>query len=441
MSERQDADLQRLLDLAYEAAEQSVEEAVRLWQTISVWNYPGSENDEVRRRNAAVVARRFASLWAKLPEYRTRVRVVSIEVVKWGSGSVEGWTSIRYENALAACVGMADSLCDWIADRALTDRPDLVPGEGMTFEVTEEVVGLFADRHEQIATFTSGTSHPRSVGDALLARARLEWDVAKSNAAMQVATQTGDSQGGATAVDPLNTQDATSITDEPGQGVGETAERQPDSDTWTFARDGDGYYISAIGVEGHFGRLKGFDYLAKLIDRAGKDVLMVELVRDEDDDGVADRRRQHRFLDAGDWADMGEAGGGVMREGFRKGEAPVDKRAVEEIRERLKEIAEELEEARDNNDRGLVSRLQEEQEKLKKHVLGQYRKDDPEVNKLRSRISGALKVAYEHLNTAQPPMRALANHFAVFISAAGATFSYRPEPAPCWSRHLPGRIG
>jgi hypothetical protein len=213
-----------------------------------------------------------------------------------------------------------------------------------------------------------------------------------------------------------------------GPATPPTAEEGGGDDSWIFAPDGDGYFISAFGTSGHFQRLRGFDYLAKLIAEPAQDVLMAELVRDKDDEGIKQKRDQHKFIPPQ------EKGEEYMQEGFGKGDDAPDEEAIQQVRDRLAGIEEELEEARQNNDIGRVGKLQEEEETLREYTLKRrWKSEDPDLTRLRSRIYSAMKKAYRALRKAKPPMTQLAAHFEVNISASGETFSYRPEPRPAWS--------
>ena len=72
----------------------------------------------------------------------------------------------------------------------------------------------------------------------------------------------------------------------------------PQEKEFVFAIEGDGYYLAGFGESGHFRRLKGLNIIARLIQRPGIPVAMVELVGDGNDERLSrDLRSRQETLD------------------------------------------------------------------------------------------------------------------------------------------------
>jgi hypothetical protein len=191
----------------------------------------------------------------------------------------------------------------------------------------------------------------------------------------------------------------------------------PNVAEFVFVRHGDMYFIRAFGVDGHFGLLKGFEYIAKLISQPGKAVLMVELIGGSlEDQIVGDSHSIQPVLDS---------------------------TAKHEACEQLTELNNDLDRARRNNDEAEITRLEQEKERLESSLLavvglaGRDRDLNNPADKLRPRINNALKTSYEKLRSAQPTLQKLAEHFNASIRSTGLTYIYEPRSAILWSSEIP----
>ncbi|NQT38939.1 MAG: hypothetical protein HQ581_15690 [Planctomycetes bacterium] len=193
---------------------------------------------------------------------------------------------------------------------------------------------------------------------------------------------------------------------------GETAARPMVDDDWAFFPSGNGYEIAAFGETAPFPKLVGFDRIYKLLQRAGKDVPMVELIG-----GSQDER--------------------IERDGHSQQPAMTveAKRACEE---KLRELEEDIEQAKANSDYAEQERLESEKEELKNRVLAdfgiQHRPRDLNnpAEKWRPRILDALKTARGKLIEAG--MAELAAHFKneITTDSKSATVTYSPQSPPPW---------
>jgi ElaB/YqjD/DUF883 family membrane-anchored ribosome-binding protein len=215
------------------------------------------------------------------------------------------------------------------------------------------------------------------------------------------------------------------LTSQPEKAADDQKER------WTFVKSGDGYYISALGVEGHFSAMHGFNHLFKLVSMPTRPIPMSTLIQ------TCAASTSRSLVSEAEMND-------TTPEGFGKGsliEDVIDQEARDDIQRKMSELNEEIEEARRNNDFARQEKLKEEQTQLTDYLAsnlrlgGRKRSASTEVDKFRSRIHSNLNRAYEKLRGANPPMEQLATHFKKAISSTGGTFCYHPEMIPNWQLH------
>jgi hypothetical protein len=189
-----------------------------------------------------------------------------------------------------------------------------------------------------------------------------------------------------------------------------------DNELFAFYLSGTGYYIAGFGEHGHVSNLKGFQQIYLLIQTPGNPVPMLTLVEADEDERIAvDKRSQQPMLDP---------------------------RAKQELYDKIAEEKADLEQAEFDNNNVEANHCREEIEKLETELRkatglgGKSRDLNTNFDKLRSRIAGTLKTSYEKLQAANPPMKLLANHFELSISAdgTGKAYIYRPalNPPPEW---------
>jgi len=81
---------------------------------------------------------------------------------------------------------------------------------------------------------------------------------------------------------------------------GDTTGRPMVDDDWAFLPSGNGYKIAAFGKGDNFPKLTGFDHIYKLLQRAGEDVPMPELIGGAQDERIErDGHSQQPALDDG----------------------------------------------------------------------------------------------------------------------------------------------
>ena len=184
---------------------------------------------------------------------------------------------------------------------------------------------------------------------------------------------------------------------------------------YVFMRSGTGYLISGFNESGHVKNLKGFQQLAILLQSPGKPIPMTQLVgADKDDRILADKQSSQPVL---------------------------TEEAKQKIREQIRELNENLDKAKRDNDPGEADNIRKEIEKIEEHakaaigIGGKDRDLNNPIQKLRTKIHGTLKTAYKSLRDADPTMKELADHFEASISAEASCFIYRPtiQPTPNWS--------
>ena len=83
-----------------------------------------------------------------------------------------------------------------------------------------------------------------------------------------------------------------------GADEAEATDKDTGADAFTFAQEGDGYYLAGFGESGHVRKLKGFDIISRLIRTPSIHVAMVELVGAGDDERLSrDGRSRQETLD------------------------------------------------------------------------------------------------------------------------------------------------
>ena len=190
---------------------------------------------------------------------------------------------------------------------------------------------------------------------------------------------------------------------------------------YIFRRDGDGWFIRAFGVEGHFRRLVGFEYLERLIKAAGQLVPMNELVA-----AAATRKR----VSAADAAAAGLASDGTSFEPL------VDEQAVEALKKEIEETVAVIRQAERVGDvtqaeiyRNQLAKL-EGQYKAVTRPGGKLRGFRTEIDRLRPMIHDSIRTACDKLRSVG--MKETAAHFEVSIRAEGDSFIYSPSPPILW---------
>jgi hypothetical protein len=183
----------------------------------------------------------------------------------------------------------------------------------------------------------------------------------------------------------------------------------PPAEQWVFAPSGNGYFIAGLGESGHLGRYKGLADIARLIRTPGKPVPILELI------GADIRLKTDR----------------------RSRQPTVDAQGVQDILAQLAELRADRGRAQAANNLAEADAVQTEIEKLESYlaaaagVKGKVRDLNNLYDKLRPKIHGRLGTAYKAMRAATPPMKNLADHFDLSISAeAGSGFVYRPAGAP-----------
>lgn len=182
---------------------------------------------------------------------------------------------------------------------------------------------------------------------------------------------------------------------------------------FVFRRDGDGWFISGFGEKGHFSDIVGFQYIHKLLQSPGKEILTVSLLSNGQETPM-----------------LG-------------GDAVLDDKTKKDIQKRLDEIEAEIETARKNNDFAKVERLEEKRQELIDYIQsgvginGRDRKLGDQADKVRVRVNNAVNRAYKKLaptesrkTTKTNKLKKLVAHLQASITIGAKSSSYHPHGTP-----------
>ena len=190
--------------------------------------------------------------------------------------------------------------------------------------------------------------------------------------------------------------------------------QQPEHAEHIFRRDGDGWFVRAFGVEGHFKALRGLECLGRLLAQPGASIPLEYLVAE--DSGAA-----LKFATTG-----------------QVPETVIDKEALKQYHHEIKDYDALIEQALRDGRVGDAEHLQAERKHLIDHIAevtglgGKLRHNKSESKKLRDRIQKALKRTYEALRQASPPMSELADHLEAAIQPTEDGYVYMPTPPIDW---------
>jgi len=183
---------------------------------------------------------------------------------------------------------------------------------------------------------------------------------------------------------------------------------------YIFRRDGDGWFVRAFGVEGHFKASRGFECLARLLAQSGVSAPLAYLAAE--DSGAA-----LKFATTGQVA-----------------ETVIDKEALKQYHDKIKDYNAGIERALRDGREGDAEHLRAEREHLIDHIAevtglgGKLRHNKSEQGKIRDQIRKALDRAYKALRQAKPPLNDLADHLQAFIQPTDEGFIYNPTPPIDW---------
>jgi len=183
---------------------------------------------------------------------------------------------------------------------------------------------------------------------------------------------------------------------------------------YIFRRDGDGWFVRAFGVEGHFKASRGFECLARLLAQSGVSAPLAYLAAE--DSGAA-----LKFATTGQVA-----------------ETVIDKEALKQYHDKIKDYNAGIERALRDGREGDAEHLRAEREHLIDHIAevtglgGKLRHNKSEQGKIRDQIRKALDRAYKALRQAKPPLNDLADHLQAFIQPTDEGFIYNPAPPIDW---------
>jgi hypothetical protein len=209
------------------------------------------------------------------------------------------------------------------------------------------------------------------------------------------------------------------------------AKLQPDTIIGNFFRKEGQYWT--ISFEGHTFRLrhsKGLQYLGFLLAHAGQEFHAHEILSGVDGKTVmpgqavaSKMREQHLVEDGLKVSSLGDAG------------PLLDGQAIKEYRNKLQELGEELEEARDFNDLARAEALEDKIEAIKKELTaaiglkGRIRKGADPNERARKTLSKAVGRALVHI---QKYDLDLWRHLQKALDL-GLTSSYNPHPLVNWT--------
>ena len=195
-----------------------------------------------------------------------------------------------------------------------------------------------------------------------------------------------------------------------------------------FRREGDYWTVAYAGQTAHLRDVKGLHYLACLLRRPGREVHVLELVREAE--GLPAEPARNLSSDA-----LLEAG--LRRSRLDEADRLFDPQAKAAYRRRLHDLEEDLEEARSWGDPERAARAQEELDILTAELLreaglgGRNRALPSPAERARVSVTKAIRKA---LRTTASQCPALGDHLAASVRT-GRYCCYAPpgEAPPTWS--------
>lgn len=184
---------------------------------------------------------------------------------------------------------------------------------------------------------------------------------------------------------------------------------------FVFRQEGRLWHIKAFGEEGLFPPLRGLQYIADLIKSGSKRI--TELAASKDASETLPTNKSLAWEDQEGFSALQFRGEGIDREARQK------------YRQRLQEIAEELQEAQANQDLGRLEFLQEERQRILEELTA--KPSDPTRKRLLKNIEKNFATAYRTLEQSMPRT---AMHFRDSITRTGELFQYAPSNPPAWNR-------
>jgi hypothetical protein len=220
------------------------------------------------------------------------------------------------------------------------------------------------------------------------------------------------------------------VIDREGIGRAIAAKSSPDAITGNVFREKGQYWT--ISFEGHAFQLKhsrGLQYLHFLLAHPGQEYHAHEILSEVDGKAMmtghsvaSKMREQHLVEDGLNISSLGDAG------------PLLDRQAIEEYKNELQELGEELEEARDFNDIARAVALEDQIEAIKKELTsavglrGRIRKGSDPNERARQSISKAVGRALEHIKEHDEN---LWRHLQNALSR-GLFVAYKPHPPVNW---------
>jgi tetratricopeptide (TPR) repeat protein len=203
---------------------------------------------------------------------------------------------------------------------------------------------------------------------------------------------------------------------------------EPSTPGAVFRREGDYWTLAYAGQTAHLRDMKGLHYLACLLRRPGREVHVLELVREAE--GVPAEPARGLSSDA-----MLQTG--LRRSRLDEADRLFDPQAKAAYRRRLRDLEEELEEARSWGDPERAARAQEEMDALTEELLreaglgGRNRALPSPAERARVSVTKAIRKA---VRTTASQCPALGDHLAASVRT-GRYCSYAPpgEAPPAWS--------
>jgi hypothetical protein len=202
----------------------------------------------------------------------------------------------------------------------------------------------------------------------------------------------------------------------------------PSASGAVFRREGDYWTVAYAGQTAHLRDMKGLHYLACLLRRPGREVHVLELVREAE--GLPAEPARGPFAGA-----MLEAG--LRRSRLDEADRLFDPQAKAAYRRRLRELEEELEEARSWGDPERAARAEQEMDALTQELLrgaglgGRDRALPSPAERARVSVTKSIRKAVRTIARQCP---ALGGHLAASVRT-GRYCSYAPpaEAPPTWS--------
>jgi hypothetical protein len=224
------------------------------------------------------------------------------------------------------------------------------------------------------------------------------------------------------------------------QGGGAAEPKRPEA-AFVFRNEGSLWFIRAFGKEGHFPDMKGFQYIARLIEQRGARLPLPHLLLPSRHATLAEIGTVFEAPDEDD--PTGKPRIVLYPQTKPHQDQLADGKTIQGYIKALKEYDAMIQDAQRRCDETVIQNLRKEakmvQQFLREAVSPkkQRRFFRGSFTSARTSVANALARAYAKLR--QAGMSELASHFQVFITWESYGYAYRPDPPIVWDCQLLSR--